>query len=143
MSVRPKAIIYFEAIIWATLLIGLIRSAIDWDQLVAAAAVSQPHPVAFVLIVQSFVFALMAALTLLISRRRNKFAMWASIAMFILGIPIVIDRARSGQLLGSGLVTTIQSIAQAIAYGLLFTPDARRWMNGKRAAKGEDKDAID
>jgi hypothetical protein len=40
------------------------------------------------------------------------------------------------QLLGSPIISVVQFICQVAAFGLLFTPSARRWMNRKYDAAG-------
>ena len=125
---RPKAIIYFERIIFGTLLLGVLQSYLGWDRLVALAGATRPNPTGFIILVQALTIALIVTLTLLTSRRRSRIAMWASIVLFVLGLPTVAALAAQGLLLGSGAITTLQTVGQLIAYGLLFTPAARQWM---------------
>jgi Kef-type K+ transport system membrane component KefB len=85
------------------------------------------------LIVLIFMWALVGTLTLLVSRRRSKIAMWVSIAMAAWGIWSVVSEIIHGRrLLASDIVwVALESIAQVVAYALLFTPSARRWMSRK------------
>lgn len=75
-----------------------------------------------------FLFVLYGTLALLVSRRRSKTAMWVSIAMFALGLPVFVQTNTRGQLLGSDIIAALQGIGQAVAYGLLFIPSARWWV---------------
>lgn len=126
---RPQSIIYFERIILCTLILGLIQSYLAWDQSIAMASAMKGNPVTFVLTVQIFTFAVIVALTLLISRRRSKIAMWVSVALFALGLPAFLWTLVGGQLGGSGIIAVLQMLGQLVAYGLLFTRFSRQWMN--------------
>jgi hypothetical protein len=126
--VRPKAIIYFERIICGTLLLGALQNYLGWDRLVALAGATRSNPVGFVILVQALTIALIVTLTLLVSRRRSRIAMWVSILLFVFGLPAVAALAAQGLLFGSGAITMFQTVGQLIAYGLLFMPSARQWM---------------
>jgi hypothetical protein len=127
--VRPKSIVYFERIIFGTLLLGVLQSYLGWDQAIAQAeTLDRNKAVAITLIILIFTFVLIGTLTLLVSRRRSRIAMWVSIALFVLGLPALVHLITSGQLLGSDNIAAIQGIGQVVAYALLFTPSARRWM---------------
>jgi hypothetical protein len=69
--------------------------------------------------------------TLLVSRRRSKIAMWVSIAWFAAILSVWFTRLPTAdELLGSDIILSVlQTIGQGVAYALLFTPSARRWMN--------------
>jgi putative flippase GtrA len=82
-----------------------------------------------IIIILIFTFVLNGTLTLLVSRRRSKIAMWVSIALFALGLSVFLVQSTINGLLGlDGILSALQSICQGVAYGLLFTPSARRWM---------------
>jgi len=129
-TVRPKTIVYFEWIILATLLFNTVRSYLDWDRAIGRQNVADVlYYVSLTIVIGSFV--LFGVLTLLVSRRRSKIAMWVSIglfaisfAVFVLDIVDDIIRAR----LPSEHMRALEHISQAAAYALLFTPSARRWM---------------
>jgi hypothetical protein len=86
-----------------------------------------------------FRFVLGGTLTLLVSRRRSKIAMWVSIALFALGFFVVfVQSITDGVWLGPDIIfDALGNIGQAVAYILLFTPSARRWMNRKQDEKNE------
>ena len=127
---RPKAIVYFEWIIFGTLALGLVQDYLAWDSLVAVAGT-----VPFLILTQALTFALIITLTLLISRRRSAVAMWISIVLFALGLPAVVALAMQGLLFGARAITAVQTIGQLIAYGLLFTSEARNWMKEGRPSR--------
>jgi hypothetical protein len=123
--VRPKTIVYFERIMFGILLLGTL-------QLLAIA------PVATWYILILIFSLLVVTLTLLVSRRRSKVAMWILIAWFVLNVTNAIWLI----LLESNIIVAtvsigaearirilLQGTGQAAALGLLFTRSARRWMN--------------
>jgi len=128
--VRPKSIVWFERLIFSTLLLGAIQSYLSWDETVALESQANSNPAAFTAFVQVGVFLIIGTLTLLISRRRSKVAMWVSIALFVLGLPVFFTLLARGLVIGLGVITVAQTLGQVIAYGLLFTPSSRRWMRG-------------
>ena len=124
---RPKTIVAFETIMFATLGLGLMRTWLDWDSLAQVASAG------FALTVLIFTLGLIGGLTILVSRRRSKIAMWILIGFSVLGLPMFFSLAASGLLIGSAWISALQSIGQFIAYGLLFTPSARSWLRSAPA----------
>jgi hypothetical protein len=117
-------------------LVKVLQSYLSWDQDIAIAAAVYPNSaVAFNLIVQILTIVLFATLTLLVSRRRSKIAMWVYIVLFALNL---VSGLAVGITLWSQIGTqspkTIDIIPLAVPIGLgvavamLFTPSARRWM---------------
>jgi hypothetical protein len=83
---------------------------------------------------------LVATLTLLVSRRRGKIAMWILIAWFVLNVAnaiILIILFESNVIVALGRIRSLQGIGSGVAFGLLFTPSARRWMNREDEKLGE------
>ena len=94
-----------------------------------AAPLDRNSAVALILAVNIFSYGLVGTLTLLVSRRRSNIAMWVSIAVFALGFSVFLVRSTTNGLLGlDGILSALQIIGQVVAYSLLFTPSARRWM---------------
>ncbi len=123
---RPATIVWFERLIFAMLALGLVQAWLNFDKLAAL-------PRSFVLMVSAVMVALIILLTLLVSRRRSRVAMWISIVLFVLGLPALVTTMK---LMLIGAVTALaagmdvlQALLELIAYGLLFTPSARRWLN--------------
>jgi hypothetical protein len=136
--VRPKTIVYFEWIILGTLLLPVLQVYLSWDQIKAFGNPPDRNLQAVIYLgVVIFMSALVGMLTLLVSRRRSKIAMWVSIAMAAYGIWLVAPEIIHG--LGSNINSALQCVGQVVAYGLLFTPSARRWMRreDERAKLGE------
>jgi hypothetical protein len=122
--VRPKTIVYFEWIIFGTLLLAALQIYLSWDRVIAQAATPNQNSVFVISMI--FGFVLVGTLTLLVSRRRSKIAMWVSIANFAIGLS---GSFVQGQLGSDNIMTALVIMVQVVAYGLLFTPSARRWMN--------------
>jgi hypothetical protein len=112
----------------------LVQTYLGWDGLMRNLAATG-HAVGYFITIDVCVFAVMIGLTLLISRRKSQIAKWISIALFVLGLPAVFVIFSGGHLFGSALITIVQTIGQLIAYGLLFTPAARHWLNKKPSAE--------
>jgi hypothetical protein len=123
---RPATIVTFERLIFAALALGLVQSWFDRDQLM-------PRGSVVAVATAAVMFALIILLTLRVSRWRSKVAMWSSIVLFVIGLPSLVmtmELTRRGAVTGLAAVSSImQTLLQLIAYGLLFTPSARRWLN--------------
>jgi hypothetical protein len=127
--VRPKTIVYFEWIIFGALLLGILEKYLGWDAIVWAARTNNNcAPVVFTLGILIFSFALNGTLTLLVSRRRRKIAMWVLIALCALSVPSTLV-AWTRRPVESDIMSGAQFVSILVAYVLLFTPSARRWMN--------------
>jgi hypothetical protein len=118
---RPSGVVWFERIIIATLVLGVLNSWLAWPQLVAMRGPT------FALTVQALTLAVMLGLTLFVSRRRSNIAKWILIALTALGLPILFQQLTSGQLQGALLITLTQTVSQIVAFALLFTPASRQW----------------
>ena len=126
---RPAEVKWFERIIAATLVLGIVQSWLAWPQLVAM------RGPAFLLTSQLLTFAVMIGLTLCVSRGRSSIAKWIMLGLFVVGLPIVVKLAAVELLtLGSPLITFTQFAGQLLAYALLFTRASRRWFRGESAA---------
>jgi len=116
-QVRPKTIVYFEWVTFGTILLGALQQL----------AIAPDVPTWYIL---TLIFnVLFAILTLLVSRRRSKIAMWILIAWFILNVTNAIILLTTNIIVYLGSIRILQGVGQGVAFGLLFTPSARRWMN--------------
>jgi hypothetical protein len=117
---------YFEWITFGAILLGVLQQLA-----IAQGATWYTQGAALYIVTLIFFNVLVGTLTLLVSRRRSKVAMWVLIALFVLVLSLtvlVIIQAR--RLLASDITwAALESIAQVVACVLLFTPSARRWMN--------------
>jgi hypothetical protein len=81
---------------------------------------------ASVLIFLIFIVVLIGTLSLLVSRRRSKIAMWVLIGLFTLGL---VSALAAHITIGTvDIINLAFLIIQALAVGLLFSPSARRRM---------------
>jgi hypothetical protein len=131
-TVRPKTIVYFEWIMLGTFLFNTVRSYLDWDRAIGRQNVADVlYYGSLTIVIGSFV--LFGVLTLLVSRRRSKIAMWVSIGLFAISFAVfvldIVDDIIRAWLPSEHLMRALEHISQAAAYALLFTPSARRWMN--------------
>jgi hypothetical protein len=122
--VRPRSIVYFEVLQLSALVLGVVQTVLSWPEYVRAGSVE------FALLGAAIAFVLVLALTLLVSRRRSRVAMWVSIAFFVVGLPGFLGLLGRGQVPGSEAISILQIAGQATALALLFTPSARAWLNG-------------
>jgi len=74
-----------------------------------------------------FIYVLNGTLILLVLRRRTKIAMWVLIAVFVYGF-FCFRHHPWAVPFGSDIIAVwvLQTIDQVVAYGLRFTPSARR-----------------
>ena len=129
-TVRPKTIVYFEWIIFGTYLLSAFQVYLIWDRIYWFGNPPDRNLAAAIFVIfLIFTFALAATLTLLVSRRRNKIAMWVSIALFAVSHSVWFIEPPMDWLGSETILPALQTIGQVVAYGLLFTPSARRWMN--------------
>jgi len=135
-TVRPKAIVYFEWIMFGVLLHSAIRAYL-YDPEIRQIATDPVFDLVTFEVLVAFLLAFLIfplTLTLLVSRRRSKIAMWILIAWVVLGLSLFLVRLVQsiGGLLGSDIVRVIGAVLQFIGegavVGLLFTPSARRWI---------------
>jgi len=130
VAMRPKTIVYFERIIFGTLLLSVLQVYLIWDRIYAFGNPPDRNLQAVIyLTFVVFMLALIGTLTLLVSRRRSKIAMWVSIMMAAYGIWLVVSGIIHGPLVGSNIIPALQCVGQVVAYSLLLTPSARRWMS--------------
>ena len=147
-TVRPKTIVYFEQIIFGVLLLGVLYNYLSWDQIIGEALAKDAtldRNTAFVIAIAAITFnyVLVGTLTLLVSRRRSKIAMWVLIALSALVLSrFALDIVQSQLLLVSDIIPVLQCIGQVLAYGLLFTPSARRWMNREDEKEREAASSV-
>ena len=120
---RPKMIQYFEIIMFIALGLRTIKLIVEWD---GTTRITGAGLASFALALN---LGLTLLLTLLVSRRRSKTAMWMLIALFALSLPILLVGGFKAVFTITGLIGITQLLAQLIAYRLLFTPSAKLWLN--------------
>ena len=114
--------------------IGVIQSALQWNRLVAQA--SAMGGARFVLFGQIVTFAILVLLIWLVARRRKNWARLLMLVMFVLGLPfsarMLIQMLPTEPL--SVALSSVQLLAQIVAFFLIFTGNARDWFKTAPAA---------
>jgi hypothetical protein len=126
---RPNSIKWFERLFLATLAIGLFQAGYAWQGETTTSSVP------FVLFVTIAVFLIILVLILLVSRKRNRVAMWILVAFFVIGIPAFYKVLTSGQFFGVASISVFQTILELIALIFLFTPTSRAWLSRNEGSK--------
>lgn len=126
---RPWTIVDFERIMLGSLAAGLLVTWFYWDAMIASQeAAGNAQSIGVALFSVLFGFGLNIGLTLLISRRRSTIAKWIAIGLFVLGLPFTFGILMSNMSPVPPAITLLQVFVHLVAYVLLFTPSARRWM---------------
>jgi uncharacterized membrane protein len=135
---RPLTLIYFERIIFGSLLLGVLSIYLNWNRIIAQAVTPYHDSSTSLRLIQNailitiiFTFALFGTLALLVSRRRSKIAMWVLVTWGLLSVSVTVVNIVRGQLLGSNVLTALQCFGDLVAFSLLFTRSARLWMSRK------------
>jgi hypothetical protein len=122
LASKPSQIELATRMLWITLGLGVINSALEWNSLISTS------PVAVVLSIQVLTFGILAWITVKIGRGRN----WARILYLVTslaGLKIILIQlpalfARSA-LVGS--IGTVQVLLQLASLYLVFSEPGRRW----------------
>ena len=120
---RPKPVERFELLFLVSLGIGVVNSALQWEQLTQMASAW------FILIVQAAVLLMLLGLVLLISWKGSNIARWALVVLFVLGSVMYIPSA-AGMLVQNptaAVLSSIQIALQVAAIYFVFRPDAKPW----------------
>jgi len=123
----PSNVARFEQLMYSSIGIGLIISALTWNRNVAQAG--PLGGVVFVLFVGAFVLGSMVLLIWLAARRHKNWARCLYLILWILGLPAFVGML-SRMLHLEPFVAALmlaQSLAQAVALVLVFTGNARDW----------------
>ncbi len=114
-------------LLWASLAIGVVKTALDWGYLTSRASAAFT---AFVLI---FTFAISAFFIWKTDQGKN----WARIVLlvlFLLGIVpyLFIVRSEFARAPASGILSTGQAVLQAIGLFLIFSNPGKEWFQPRR-----------
>ena len=136
---RPATIVWFERLISATLVLGVIQ--IGWFS-------NNPRPLGIgdgVVVPYLVNAVLVVAVMLRISRWRSKLAMWFAILWSVIALPVIVADALpfalpapgvDGKLLGWAWLAMGHGALQLFACCLLLTRSARRWINREPTLDG-------
>jgi hypothetical protein len=132
MPVRPKSIVQFDYIYLAIIALGLVGSALSWDELLASVSVQRmvaqmgTAPLYGTILV---VTLLQLLLWYFIARRGSVVAKWvfvvyAGASLVFSAYSLAVNGAISAAV---GVVSVATLVLQAIAIWLLFRPDTPAW----------------
>lgn len=124
---RPGTIVNFERVMAGTIVTAWLQLILTWNEMIRGLSSAMSSPASFLIIMMGVMTALYLLLTLFVSRRRSKIAMWILIVLFAIGIPGFVRAMSGGRLIGSPLLTIVQELGQLIALVLLFLPTSRAW----------------
>lgn len=116
----PTSVVWFERLAYASLGLGFVALALDYDNL------SRLAPPAALVGVLLLTIAAMALLIWLIARQRQGWARWVLLALFLIGLPYFFTNLLR-QSLVSVPVSLLQTVLQGVALFYVFTGDARPW----------------
>ena len=124
---RPGTIVNFERLMVGTIVTAWLQMMLTWNEMIRELSPALSSPASFLIIMMGVMTALYLLLTLFVSRRRSKIAMWILIVFFVIGIPSFVRAMNGSRLIGSPLLPIVQELAQFIALILLFLPQSRAW----------------
>jgi hypothetical protein len=144
---KPQSIVRFERFYWASVLIGLVNTVLNWGASRAALATNPMLADATWLlpVMQLVGFGISILLWVFIVRRPSVVAKWVLVVFAAFGafgllsalFLLVLGRVPVGVQLFLGLATNILYIAAA---AMLFRPDAKLWLG---EGLDEDDDLTD
>lgn len=141
MPIRPKSIVQFDYVYLVVIALGLVSSALSWDDLMAMVSVQEMvaklgmAPIYGTLL---FVTGLQLLLWYVVARRGSVVGKWifviytAAVLVFS-GYSLALNGAISPAV---GVVSVALLVLQAIAIWLVFRPDTPPWF-------GEDADDVE
>lgn len=129
----PGNVARFERLIYASLVIGFVTALADLGRL------AKLGPILSIIAGNVIGLAAMVSLTWLVARHRTNWARWALLALYVIGLPLVIGglfitevgdvRVGRANAFVISLVA-LQAIAQATALVYIFSGDAKAWLLG-------------
>lgn len=128
---RPKSVERFELLFLVSLGLGVVHSALKWEQL------TQMTTAWVVLTTQAAILLIILGLVLLVSRRGSNIARWVLFVLFVLGGVMYIPSAAEifAQNPVSAVLSSVQLVLQVTAMYFVFRPDAKPWFQKKASAK--------
>lgn len=142
---KPLSIARFEQFYWASVILGLINTALNWktSQALLAANPMLANATWFLPVSQLIGLAISVTVWFFIVRRPSVVAKWVQVVFAAFGVfgllsalvMVGMGRAPVGIQVVLGLIANILYIAAAV---MLFKPDAKAWFG-----EGLDEDDLD
>jgi hypothetical protein len=123
----PTNVVWFERLAYASLGLGLLDLALDLQNL------SRLSPAVSLIGTLVLTLGVIALLIWLVARRRQGWARWALLALYLLGLPFFFRNLMQQSLL-SVPISLLQMVLQGVALFFVFTGDAKAWFAGAQKA---------
>jgi hypothetical protein len=123
----PTNVVWFERLAYASLGLGLLDLALDLRNL------SRLSPAVNLIGTLVLTLGVVALLIWLVARRRQGWARWAFLVLYLLGLPFFFRNLMQQSLL-SVPISLLQTVLQGVALYFVFTGDAKAWFAGPRKA---------
>jgi Family of unknown function (DUF6404) len=116
----PTNIVWFERLAYASLGLGLLDLALDFRNL------SRLSPAINLIGTLVLTLGVIALLIWLVARRRQGWARWAFLVLYLFGLPFFFMNLMQQSLL-SVPISLLQVVLQGVALFFVFTGDAKTW----------------
>jgi hypothetical protein len=124
--VRPKTIIWFEWVFLITLIFPVVSSALSGEALLQKGLPAMAFLLPVALLILKF------AMVFLVSRKRNRVALWTLVILTSLAILTAVYAVLKVGLMVLLLKSLIVPSIQALALALLFLPVSQQWLRTKK-----------
>lgn len=131
---RPQSIVNFERVVLASILLGIVNTALIWDDLQAAMATTGMGT-GLVLGIQAVTIALYLLLIWFISRKGSPVAKWIYVVLCVIGLVFgLLGLGEAMRLYGTVplVITIVQYLLSLASLWLLFRPDSKAWFSDGR-----------
>lgn len=130
---RPQSIVNFERAVLAGLALGLVNTALTWNQINATAA-DAGMGTGFLVSIQAVTIVVTLLLLWFIARKASPVAKWIYVVITVLGL--IGGLFSVSTLLEGGVVSVaivaVQYLLSIASLWFLFRPDATAWFNDGR-----------
>jgi len=116
----PTNLVWFERLAYASLGLGLLDLALDFRNL------SRLSPAINLIGTLVLTLGVIALLIWLVARRRQGWARWAFLGLYLIGLPFFFSNLMQQSLL-SVPISLLQVVLQGVALFFVFTGDAKPW----------------
>lgn len=122
----PANVVWFERLAYASLALGLLDLALDFQNL------SRLSPAVNLIGTLVLTMGVIALLIWLVARRRQGWARWAFLILFLFGLPFLFMNLLQQSLL-TVPISLLQVVLQGVALFFVFTGDAKPWFAAAQA----------
>jgi isoprenylcysteine carboxyl methyltransferase (ICMT) family protein YpbQ len=135
---RPESIVNFERFYVAGIVVGLVNTAVSWNDMKAeiasdAAVAGMGNGVLVATV--GFTFLIQLLFWYLIARCASNIAKWIMIVLFVVGLLFIIPMLFGSIPVSGGTIGLLFTIAITVLQGyaiyFLFKPDAVAWLKGE------------